>query len=70
MAELGLSTMERLIKKAGAKRVSKEAALELGALLERIAQDLSKDATTLANHAGRKTILADDVKLAAKQKNL
>ncbi len=68
MAELGLSTMERLMKKAGAKRVSKDAALELGLLLENISAIISNDAAEFAVHAGRKTVFAEDIKLAAKKK--
>lgn len=59
--------MEQLMKNAGADRVSDEAKAALKDLLEEYGERIAKDATTLAEHAGRKTIKARDIKLAAKQ---
>ncbi len=66
MVELSISACERLIKKGGGERVSKEAAEELAKILEEIAVDISKQASTMALHAKRKTIKADDIRLASK----
>lgn len=66
MVELSISACERLIKKGGGGRVSKEAAEELAGILEEIAVDISKQATTMAAHAKRKTIKAEDIRLASK----
>ncbi len=66
MPILPLATMERLLKKAGAPRVGEDAKLALAEVLEDFAQKLGKQATELASHASRKTVKAEDIKLAAK----
>lgn len=70
MAILPTATVERLIRSAGAHRVSEAAARELGDILEEIGKNLSKDAAILAEHDKRKTIKGDDIKLAVKLKEL
>jgi len=67
MAELPLAPIDRLIRKAGAERVSEEAAKALRDILEEKAIEIAKRANDLALHAGRKTIKVEDIKLAAKQ---
>jgi DNA-binding protein len=64
--EFGLAVMNRVIKKAGAERVSDEASDTLRTILEEIANNISRTAIDLATHAGRKTIKADDILLAYK----
>ena len=66
-SELGLSAMYRILKKSGAERVSDESAIELRMVIEEIAETIAKNATDMSKHAGRKTIKAEDVKLASKQ---
>ena len=68
-SELGLSAMYRILKKSGAQRVSDESAVELRRVIEEIAEAVTKNAVDLANHTGRKTVKAEDVKLASKQFN-
>ena len=68
-SELGLSAMYRILKKSGAERVSDESASELRRVIEEIAETIAKNAVEDANHAGRKTVKAEDVKLASKQFN-
>jgi histone H3/H4 len=64
--EFGLAVMYRLIKKSGAERVSDDAADELRKVLEEIATRIARQAVDLSVHAGRKTIMANDIRLAAK----
>ena len=61
--------MYRILKKSGAQWVSDESAIELRRVVEEIAEAIAKNAVEDANHAGRKTVKADDVKLASKQFN-
>ena len=68
-SELGLSAMYRILKKSGAERVSDESANELRRVIEDIAEVIAKNAIDMSNHAGRKTVKADDIKLASKQFN-
>ena len=68
-SELGLSAMYRILKKSGAQRVSDESAVELRRVIEEIAEAIAKNAVDLSNHAGRKTVKAEDVKLASKKFN-
>ncbi len=60
-----LAVVERIARKAGVERISREALEELKELIEEIAEDLAMEASELAKHAGRKTIKPEDVKLAA-----
>ena len=68
-SELGLSAMYRILKKSGAQRVSDESAGELRRVIEEIAEAIAKNAVDMSSHAGRKTVKAEDVKLASKQLN-
>ncbi len=68
-SELGLSAMYRILKKSGAQRVSDESAVELRRVIEEIAEAIAKNAVEMSSHAGRKTVKAEDVKLASKQFN-
>ena len=68
-SELGLSAMYRILKKAGAERVSDESADELRRVIENVAENIAKSAVAMASHAGRKTIKGEDVKLASKSFN-
>lgn len=65
---LPIAGMERLMKQAGADRISEDSKAELRELLEDVAFDISQRALKLALHAGRKTIKAEDIKLAGKSR--
>ena len=62
-----LAAMEKILKNSGADRVSDKAKDALKNIIEEVANKISVNAIKLANHAGRKTIKARDIKLAAKQ---
>ena len=66
---LPLAAMEKILKKHGAKRVSDSAKIELKDVLEDHAEKIALKAIKFSAHAGRKTIKAEDIKLAAKQQN-
>ena len=61
-----MTPFERIIKKTGIKRVSREAMEEIRDCIEDMALDISEQASRLSKHAGRKTVKAKDVKLASK----
>ena len=65
--ELALAPMHRLCKKAGAERVSEEAAQELAKVLVEIGIKIAKEALGYAMHAGRKTIKTKDIEIAIKK---
>jgi len=67
MGELAIAAMHRLIKKAGAERVSESAAREMGKVLEDIGLKIGKEAIEWSMHAGRKTVKAEDVRKAAEK---
>lgn len=64
MAELPIAPVKRILKSAGAERISDAAAVALADALEEYADEVAVQANKLAKHAGRKTVTADDVKLA------
>ncbi len=66
MAELPIAPIKRLLRNAGASRISDDAAVKLAEVLEEIGEDLARDATKLAKHAGRKTVKAEDIELAVR----
>jgi len=68
MPELSNAAMERIMRKAGAQRVSATAVAELAEAMEEYGLKLSKEAIGLARHAGRKTVKKEDVKLAARRR--
>jgi histone H3/H4 len=55
-----------MFKQAGGKRVSDQAAEELGRLIEEKAANLAIEAQRLSEHAGRRTVMSRDIKMAAK----
>ncbi len=65
--EFPVLPFERIIKRAGAKRVSHDAAEELAKVMEDRILKISEEAVALAKHAGRKTVVAEDIRLAKRK---
>jgi histone H3/H4 len=63
---LPLAAMEKILKNAGAERVSDKAKAALKSVVEEIADEIAVNAVKLSTHAGRKTVKAGDIRLAAK----
>jgi histone H3/H4 len=64
MTEIPIAPLIRLMRTAGAERVSPQAAEVLRDILEDLTMAIANKAIGLANHAGRKTLTGDDIKLA------
>lgn len=59
--------MEKLLKEAGADRVADSAKSAMRDYLEEVCTTVGREAVQLAMHAGRKTVKAEDIKLASKR---
>ncbi len=67
MTDIALAAADRLLRKADAKRVTNNAVEEFRDILEDLALEIAKKAVVLSNHANRKTVSREDVKLAYKK---
>ena len=67
MSELSKAALERIMRSAGAQRVSATSVAELAETMEDYGLKLSREAVELARHAGRKTVKKEDIKLAARK---
>jgi len=56
-------TVHKIMKKAGAKKVSIDAAELLAKYLEKVAQEITKHAAKIAEESGRITIKERDIRL-------
>ncbi|MAG91107.1 histone [Candidatus Woesearchaeota archaeon] len=63
---LPLAAMEKILKQGGAERVSDKAKVALKNTIEDLANEIASKSIKLAVHAGRKTVKAEDIKLAVK----
>ena len=66
MSAIPLKAAERILRKAGAKRVSKAASEEFSKFLEELAGGIARDAAQLAQHSGRVTVTEQDVLMVRK----
>jgi histone H3/H4 len=65
--DLQLAPMHRIIRKAGADRVSDEAAKELRDALEEVGVKIAQEALDFTKHAHRKTVKAEDIQIAVRK---
>lgn len=61
---LPIAPVERIVRKAGAERVSEGAGIELARALEEHGLEVSREAISLAKHAKRTTVKEEDIRLA------
>lgn len=59
-------TFEKILKKNGAVRVSEQASKEFASIMEEKILKILQEAIALAKHAGRKTLIAEDIRLVRK----
>lgn len=62
-----LLALEKIMKKAGAERVSLSATKEMQLVAADIAEKIAKSAVEMAHHAKRVTVKKDDIILASKR---
>lgn len=67
MAVIPTAPIDRLMRNAGAARVSEAASKKLVDALEDYTEDVARKAVDVARHSGRKTVKAEDIKLALKR---
>jgi histone H3/H4 len=67
MVEIPFSSVDRIIRRGGAIRVSKSAIIALEEELEEYGVSIAKLAWEFANYAGKKTLEGKDIQLALKK---
>lgn len=65
---ISLLAIERIAKKNGIKRISKEALEEAREALEEIGFEFAEKAVKLSRFAGRKTLMKEDVKFVTEKR--
>jgi len=59
--------VEKLIRQAGAQRVSADAVDKMNEILTDWGKNIAEYAVEIARHSGRKTVKENDIKLAAQK---
>lgn len=62
---LSLNAMDKLMREGGAPRVGDDAKVALAQVLELKGLAIAREAKKYAEHAGRRTVIAKDIQLAA-----
>lgn len=65
MSGFARARVEKIIRNAGARRVSADAINRLNEILTDYATNMAKYAVEIARHSGRKTVKESDIKLAS-----
>lgn len=60
------AAVERIIRIAGAERVSDDAVEELRDAVEELGEEVAADAADMADYADRNTVKKDDIEMAVK----
>ena len=63
---LSLLSFERLAKKVGIKRISKQALEEIRDIITEEGLEMAEKAFKISRHANRKTVMIDDVKFVVR----
>lgn len=58
---LPVSPFEKIAKKAGVKRISKDALEELRDQIEELGMEMAEQSVKISRHAGRRTVKKEDV---------
>ncbi len=63
--EITRRAAKRILKEAGAVRISDTAAAEFAEIINKFSYSMAKKAVKLASHAKRSTVKSEDIELAA-----
>ena len=66
--EFSIRSMKMIVQENTEKRVSEDSASALGEFLEEWSTDIGKDAVEIAEEKGRKTVRAEDIKQALRNR--
>jgi histone H3/H4 len=64
MSRIPLAPVDRIMRKAGAERISEDAKHRLRTAVEELGDEIAEDSDRAAEHAGRKTVRKEDIDLA------
>jgi DNA-binding protein len=64
---LSLLAFERIAKKNGVKRISKEALQETREIIEELGLEIAERAVKVSRFAGKKTVMEEDVKFVTER---
>ncbi len=64
---LPMLPFERIAKKAGVKRISRDALEELHDIVEEYGMEIAERAVKLSRHANRRTVMVGDIRFVVKK---